>query len=214
MLRILTVSLSFFLLTAQEAPNVDNSLLGLGELSGADEDVAMRLGLATSAATFTATPESPPSMIARSVNELGNVAPPPPLSEASPFVVTLVDALKSIGILCIAVSSTRRSVAALGDAEFNTEYFERGVYSARWLFESLATLFLAAYYMVGFFRAAWAASLAEAVTAAASCFFFVRLRRLSHSSTYRTHESYIHNRIPPLHPLPASAVHGFSLACS
>lgn len=142
-------------------------------------------------------PECPPTTIVPAVVESVASTSPHPLAEASPPVVTFVDALKSIGILCVSVAATRRSLAALGDAEFSTEYFERGVYAARWLFESLTTLILAVYYMVGFFRAAWATSLAEALTAAASCFFFVRLHAALARHYVRNPHIHIHAPHPP-----------------
>ncbi len=93
-----------------------------------------------------------------------------PSSPSTPLIRELVIELS---LVVFAILTTWRSLAILGDASFDSEFYLRGVYSVRWLLESLGTLMLALYFSGLAISSLFDMQGLSAITALSSSIFFV-----------------------------------------
>ena len=131
----------------------------------------------------------------------------------TPIPTSGVDAAAvALVLLFIAIAATWRSLAALGDAQFDNEFYQKGVYSVRWLTESLGTLTLAFYFGVTAVAELFEMrGLVTIIKTLASSFFYVRLFpvrvRVGLTLTHTKQSLFAPKSIPPpppLLPLPSS----------
>ena len=100
-----------------------------------------------------------------------------PSSSTSISTTFIKDVFIELSLLVFAISTTWRSLAILGDASFDSEFYQRGVYSVRWLLESLGTLILALYFSGIAISSLLDMQGLSAITALSSSIFFVRYYR-------------------------------------